>query len=240
MRHKKPFTIPSITLAALIGLLVASGGLASTQSPVPATKPAAAAIAPTATTPTAASAADEDIRDIRPPIHIPYGWLWAAYVAGGLALAGLTFAAWRWHQRYRQSRRKLLYELTLEELEAARALMQPLKGYQFSIAVSEIIRKYIEQQFHARAAHRTTEEFLHDLLTQSNTALAAHQPLLAEFLEHCDLAKFARWQHSVPQMQAMHHSACTFVVQTGKPAAPSVTESVTVAPLPMLIQPRST
>jgi hypothetical protein len=227
MRHKKPFTIPSITLAALIGLLVASGGLASTQSPVPATKPAAAAIAPTATTPTAASAADEDIRDIRPPIHIPYGWLWAAYVAGGLALAGLTFAAWRWHQRYRQSRRKLLYELTL-------------KGYQFSIAVSEIIRKYIEQQFHARAAHRTTEEFLHDLLTQSNTALAAHQPLLAEFLEHCDLAKFARWQHSVPQMQAMHHSACTFVVQTGKPAAPSVTESVTVAPLPMLIQPRST
>ena len=47
----------------------------------------------------------------------------------------------------RQSRRKLLYELTLEELEAARALMEPRKAYQFSIAVSEIVRNYIEQRF---------------------------------------------------------------------------------------------
>jgi hypothetical protein len=203
-------------------VLCAMGGLALAQSPAPAAKPTAATIAPTAT---ATNDANEDIRDIRPPIHIPYGWLWAAYAAGALALAGMAFAGWRLYRRHRQSRRKLLYELTLDELEAARALMAPLKGYQFSIAVSEIIRNYIERRFDVRAAHRTTEEFLHDVLTESHTALTARQPLLAEFLEHCDLAKFARWQLSVTQMEAMHLSACTFVIETGKPTEPAVAES---------------
>lgn len=244
MRQAKRFTLRTIRLAAVIVLVAAGGGLADAQSPAPAPKPAAPAIAPTAT-----AAVEEDIRDIRPPIHIPYGWLWTAYVAGGLALAGLAFAAWRWHRRYRHARRKLLYQLTLEELEAVRALMEPQKGYPFSIAVSEIIRNYIEKRFQARAAHRTTEEFFHDLLNQSHaelTALTAHQPLLAEFLGYCDLAKFARWQLSVTQMEAMHHSACTFVIETGKPTAtgkltaPTVEKSAAAESQPILLEGRST
>jgi hypothetical protein len=216
-------------------LLAASGGFGPVQSPAPATNPKVAAIAPTVTT-----AAEQDIRDIRPPIHIPYGWLWAVYVASALAVAGLTFAAWHWHQRHVQSSRKLLYELTLEQLQAARALMEPLKGYQFSIAVSEIVRNYIEQRFRARAAHRTTEEFLHDLMTESYAALSVHRSLLAEFLEHCDLAKFARWQLSVAQMEAMYRSACAFVIETGKPAAPAVTGTTTAEPQLNLIESSAT
>lgn len=238
MRHRKPFAFSAIRLAAVIVLLAASGGLAFAQAPAP--KPTVAPNVPTATP--AAQEDTSDIRDIRPPIHIPYSWLWAVYVAGGLGLAGLAFAAWRWH-RHSRSRRSLLYELTLDELEGVRALMEPGKGYQFSIAVSEIIRNYIEKRFQARAAHRTTEEFLHDLLTHSHTALTAltaHQPLLAEFLEHCDLAKFARWQLSVAQMEAMHRSACTFVIETGKPAAPAAAKPAAAEPQPTLIEPRST
>ena len=250
MRHWKPLRLPAITLAtplaALMMLSVAGSGLALAQSPAPATQPNVAAVAPNATAVT-----PEDIRDIRPPIHIPYGWLWAAYVAGGLVLAGLLFAAWRWYRRRDHSRRKLLYELTLDQLEAVRALMEPLKGYQFSIAVSEIVRNYIEQRFQVRAAHRTTQEFLHDLLAESHAALTAHHPLLAEFLEHCDLAKFARWQLSVAQMEAMYQSARTFVIETGTPVVnpPAVTpavrpqaESVTAEsePEPVLIESSST
>jgi hypothetical protein len=129
--------------------------------------------------------------------------------------------------------------------------MEPLKGYQFSIAVSEIVRNYIEQRFQVRAAHRTTQEFLHDLLAESHAALTAHHPLLAEFLEHCDLAKFARWQLSVAQMEAMYQSARTFVIETGTPVVnpPAVTpavrpqaESVTAEsePEPVLIESSST
>ena len=166
---------------------------------------------------TVTAAVVEDIRDIRPPIHIPYGWLWAAYLAGGLAVAGLACAVWRWRKRG-GLRRKLPYEIALEQLEAARALlMTPEQAYAFSIAVSEIVRYYIEARFQARAAHRTTEEFLHDLLDERHVALSGYRPLLADFLEHCDLAKFARWKLSVPEMEAMHSSACAFVTETAKP-----------------------
>jgi len=164
------------------------------------------------------STASEDIRDIRPPIHIPNQLMWAICVASGLAAAGLVFGTWYWLTHH--TRRKQLWERALEELEKTRELMIPEQAYLFSIAVSEIVRVYIEERFRARAAHRTTEEFLHDLLAEDHQQLAAYRPLLADFLEHCDLAKFARWELSMEQMEAMHKSACTFVVETGKPADP--------------------
>jgi len=215
MRHRRPFNC-----AVLAVLFAACGVLSAAQLPASSSQPAATAI-----TRASNSGAEEDIRDIRPPIHIPSGWLWAAYVAGGLALAGLGFGAWRWYRVHGRSPRKLLYELTLEQLEAARALMQSLKGYEFSIAVSEIIRRYIEKRFNTRVTHQTTQEFLHNLMTQANTALMEHRPLLADFLEHCDLAKFARWHLSIAQMEAMHKSACAFVIETGKPSAPALPAS---------------
>jgi hypothetical protein len=239
MRHWKPFmrlTRPATSLAALIVLLGIGAGAGPAQSPSPAPSPAPTVQATASSSP---SAAQEDIRDIRPPIHIPYGWLWAAYVAGGIALAGLSLTLWRWRQRHAHSRRKLLYELTLEQLEAVRMLMEPGKGYQFSLAVSEIVRDYIERRFGARAAHRTTQEFLHDLLNESHAALLAHKPLLADFLEHCDLAKFARWHLSVPQMETMYQSARTFVIETGKPAAAAVAAPAATVPQALLIEPRS-
>jgi hypothetical protein len=128
----------------------------------------------------------------------------------------LAYAAWHWRKRG-GLRRKLPYEIALEQLEAARALMMPDEAYTFSLTVSEIVRLYIEEHFHARAAHRTTEEFLHDLLSGEYLSLAEYRPALADFLEHCDLAKFARWQLSLPEMEAMHMSACAFVTETGRP-----------------------
>ena len=83
---------------------------------------------------------------------------------------------------------------------------------EFSIEVSEIVRSYIEARFHVRVAHQTTEEFLHELLEPSDALLAGHQELLAEFLHHCDLAKFARWILSREEMEAMHASARMFVL----------------------------
>lgn len=115
----------------------------------------------------------------------------------------------------------MAYELALEELEAARGLMQPEHARDFSIRVSEIVRGYIEVRFATRAAHRTTEEFLHDCVTNRATPLVARRELLGGFLYHCDLAKFARWMLAVPEMEDLHRSACTFVRETG-PETPGV------------------
>ena len=112
----------------------------------------------------APGAAPIDIRDIRGPEPIPSPWLWVVWCAGGALGAAGSYAAWRWHRRRSVTRAKLPHEIALERLELARALMVPNAARAFSIAVSDIIRLYVEERFHVMAAHRTTEEFLHDLL----------------------------------------------------------------------------
>lgn len=191
------------------------------QAATPVVANPAQASPPTLSNPPAAAAqptADQDIRDIRPPYHIPPGWLWIAWTASGLALLGLGYGAWRWH-RHVNARVKLPYEIALEQLEAARPLMRPEQANAFSFAVSEAVRNYIETCFPVRAAHRTTEEFLRDLARRPDSPLLEHQQTLTDFLRHCDLAKFARWILSVPQMEAMLQSAGAFIVATGKPVS---------------------
>lgn len=210
-----------LTLAAIAGLCLAGlDAMAATltspnSAPAAPAKTAAAPVPPPAQ---AQSLATEDIRDIRPPYHLPPSWLWLAWAGGGLAILALGYGAWRWRHRL-GVRVKLPYEIALEQLEAARKLLQPEHAREFSIAVSEVVRDYIEKSFRVRAAHRTSAEFLRDLATRSDSPLIAHQPVLADFLGHCDLAKFARWVLSVPQMEAMLQSARTFIVVTGKPVA---------------------
>ena len=162
-----------------------------------------------------APAAQADIRDIRGPRPVPSMLLPLLLTAAGALLIGGGYAAWRWRQRRAPQQVKLPFELALERLDAARALMRPDNGRLFSIEVSDAVRDYIEQRFHAMAAHRTTHEFLHDLLGSADSLLAEHRTLLAEFLNLCDLAKFAGWQLSAQEMQSMHSRARAFVLATG-------------------------
>lgn len=161
------------------------------------------------------SATADDIRDIHTIVHITPSWMWLVYAVGVLALgAGLYFLT-----RYlstlagRRSKRPG-YELVLEALEKARSLMKPETMREYSYRVSEIIRVYIEEIFNARAAHRTTEEFLHDLVEKPSGGLAAYSDSLENFLKHCDLVKFARWTLTQEEMEQMHESAVNFVNQT--------------------------
>ena len=177
----------------------------------------------------ASNAGAQDIRDIRGPKHIPSPWLWPAWLAGGLALSALGYAAWRWNRRRALAPAKSAYEMALDRLEEARALMQPENAREFSITVSEIVRHYIEDRFHVWAARRTTEEFLHDLLDSSDAFLSGHRGLLGDFLHQCDLAKFARWILSIEEMETMLQSARTFVIATGQPATTETTHQVAQA-----------
>lgn len=186
-----------------------------------ATQPGPVAAVPPAVTGASAAplsapiAPEEDIIDIRGPIHIPPTLPWLAWSASAVAAAGLGFGTWALFRP--RTRRKHPYELALEKLEATRPFMQLKNAQPFSRAVSEIVRLFIEECFPVRAAHRTTNEFLHDLLNLPDSPLATHRETLANFLKHCDLAKFARWTLTVPQMESMLVSAAAFVVDIGKP-----------------------
>ena len=177
-----------------------------------------------------AAAADvapaEDIRDIRGPKGIFPLWLAAAMLAGAALLAIAGYALWRWKRRQPPARVLQPFEIALQALEDIRRLLDPASVREFSIAITDIVRKYIEDAFQVTATHRTTEEFLHDLLESSNASLAAHRNLLAEFLNRCDMAKFAGMSLSRQIMESLHQSARSFVIETSKPVAAAQADDV--------------
>ena len=94
----------------------------------------------------------------------------------------------RAHRRIRRS----AYEIAVEELKKLQFAPRgtPEEIDQFYVALSGIVRRYLEKRFEIRAPESTTEEFL-DRATRSTVLTAAHKELLVGFLTKADLVKFA-------------------------------------------------
>jgi hypothetical protein len=163
----------------------------------------------------AAAPLAEDIRDIRGPKYLLPDWVLPALIAGAVLLGLVLYGLWRW-RRTRRAPALLPHELALQRLDEIRTLMRPAHAREFSIVISDVIRSYIEQRFHATATRQTTEEFLHGLLQSANAPLAQHQGLLGEFLHQCDFVKFAALALTLNNMEALRQSARTFVLETAK------------------------
>jgi hypothetical protein len=83
----------------------------------------------------------------------------------------------------------------------------------FYVAVSQVLRDYLEARFGLRAPERTTEEFLRDL--EAGDALAkAHRADLEAFLSQCDLVKFAAVVPSERDHEVAWQLAAAFVEAT--------------------------
>ena len=219
----------ALTIALVLAALSASALQTATPGISPGTTlpaPANARPGHTNLTPAAPvssqvpASSEEDIRDIRQPRHLPTPLPWATAAAGVIILAAMAFAAWRWIRRGKFLA-MLPYEVALQYLEDARRLMDPDQAREYCFAVSKIIRRYIEERFHVHAPNLTTEEFLRDLVEVRDTMLESHRALLGEFLQHCDLAKFAGWRYSMTDLEAMHASAKSFVQETAADPVPA-------------------
>ena len=238
---------PSLRISVLhsavaLGLLLAvTNATALTKSTSGATNAAATiGVAPVAKTPAAntnltpaatvsvpTSPVLGDIRDIRQPKHFPTPWLWVVIAAGVVSLIAAVYAAWQWlqHGKYFEM---VPSEIALQRLDEARRLMDQDQAREYCFAVSKIIRSYLEDQWHLHAPRLTTEEFLRELVEGSDTIAAPHRALLSDFLQHCDLAKFAGWRYSLPALAEMHGSAVDFVTQSS--VAPTKVANIQASP----------
>jgi len=165
---------------------------------------------------------DRDINDIDHslmPAPEPHTVLWWSLGGGAAALvvAALLLVWWRRRQRPEAIAARIpAHELAyaeLRELVAADLLGQGLVR-EFYQGVSDILRRYLERRFGLRAPERTTEEFLAELAA-SDTLSAEHKAVLGQFLQHCDLVKFAKME---PSEQEIQHTfdACKNVIEQTK------------------------
>ncbi len=95
----------------------------------------------------------------------------------------------------------------------AEKLLDKRQVKQFYRRMSEILRHYIENRFGLRAPEQTTEEFLIDL--QRSTVLTdEHKRLLATFLRHCDVVKFAEYSPATEEIERSFGYAKELVLAT--------------------------
>jgi len=229
----------AVTSALAFALLFAvANAPAITKAPARGTNatpthPVAAPAAPTTSplTPTAAVSspvppAGEDIRDIRQPRHAHTPWFWVIVAVGVALLTGGALAVWHWlrHGKYFELTPA---EIALQHLAEARRLLDPEQAREYGFAVSKIIRGYIEEQWQLHAPRLTTEEFLRELVEGSETIVAPQRALLGDFLQHCDLAKFAGWRYSLPALAELHDSAIAFVQQSSASAVETHPDNAT-------------
>jgi len=169
---------------------------------------------------TAAAQSTPDIREIRGPKAVPLAGssLWLTVLAGVLIAAAL--GAFIWYLLRHRRPTLTPSQQALKGLEEARSLMQPGSAREFGIAASEVIRRYIERRFGMIATQRTTEEFLQALLQSPEAALSQHRALLAEFLQQCDLIKFAGAGGALSDLESLLSSARGFVQATSGPSTP--------------------
>ena len=166
-------------------------------------------------------AADEGLRDIRPPVYIfdKWGWVIAGAVLFVLLVAGILYLLLRKKPLFPPPVPIVVppHERARQKLAAALDLLDQPKP--FCILVSDAVRLYLEERFELRAPESTTEEFLSELRTRP--VLSTAQKLsLGEFLEQCDLVKFARLQPTPAQLQPLYESALKLIDETA-PLAPA-------------------
>ena len=167
------------------------------------------------------------LRDIKPPVEIPSGWVWAFWVVGVLLVAALGYWTWRyWNKRHAQM---AIPAIVPPHVRARQKLQEALgliaQPREFCIMVSDTIRYYLEERFTFRAPERTTEEFLYEL-RQTELLTPDQKESLGEFLKGCDLVKFARYEPGEPELRNLHGSALRLVEETEPVLEPTAAEPV--------------
>jgi hypothetical protein len=154
----------------------------------------------------------EDVVDM--PAETSFLWLWA--LGGGAVAAAAGFLFLRRRRKAGLVRiYKPAHEIAYERLRVLVKddLIKAGRIKEFYERISDILRHYIEHRFELRAPERTTEEFLIELASMDVLA-EPDKRRLADFLSHCDLVKFARYNPTTKQIQRTFNLVKDFVETT--------------------------
>jgi hypothetical protein len=155
--------------------------------------------------------AAEEFHDIAPPVDYSLIPPWLVFVIAFVALSLLGLVGWLFARRRKPPvPPKLPREIALEELERISPQIEKISPYQFSIRVSDILRKYVTQQYGLPATQQTSIEFL-TALAKASPFSTEDKSLLEDFLNRCDLIKFARYEATTSDSELLLQEAIRFV-----------------------------
>jgi hypothetical protein len=162
------------------------------------------------------------LRDIKPPVALAEPrrggaivWLAAAAVLLVGSGAVVFFILRRRRKAIPPERRIPAHVLAFEELRKLREmnLIEQGRIKEFYIAISNIMRFYIERRFGVRAPEQTTEEFL-EAVSKDHLFDSPTRSTLKQFLSHCDMVKFAKYEPEMEQIQKTVDVTRDFIEQT--------------------------
>jgi hypothetical protein len=155
--------------------------------------------------------ATADIHEIAPPVDYSLVPPWVIY--GSIALGALLLGVIAWWIRKRLQRPKPSQsprDRALAELNRIVHEMEMITPYEFSIAVSDILRRYVTEQYQLPVTRQTSFEFL-SMLAKTSPFSADEAAVLEDFLGRCDLIKFARYDATPDDSQRLLEEARQFV-----------------------------
>jgi len=165
-----------------------------------------------------------DIKDVKPPLNLPDFW-WLLWL--GLVLIVVAAGAY-FFLRYKKPPQTSAvpkvpelpaWEKAYQALEALRRenLLDQGLFKEFFTRVADIARYYMEDRFNIHAPHMTTEEFLY-YLGISGHLNETQKIALKEFLNSCDMVKFAKYDPTIMEAQKNFDCARKLIDET-KPRA---------------------
>ncbi len=153
----------------------------------------------------------EEFHDIAPPVDYSLVPPWVVFAAAFLGLCLLGLLVWAIRRRMKKPLpEKSARERALELLDRAHDEIGRTTPYEFSISVSDILRRYVVEEYRLPLTRQTSVEFL-EAISNASAFSAEERSLLADFLSRCDLIKFARYDATTADSDLLFEEATRFV-----------------------------
>ena len=163
----------------------------------------------------------KDIVDIKQPVKVPFDWWIVIYILLGLCLITIVgYFIWKKYikKKLNMAEENIVYippyKIALNrlaELENKR-LWQQGKIKEFHSEITEIIRRYFEDEFLFKALEMTSDEICHEL--ENNVRAKSIQNIVDKFFSNADMVKFAKFKPQPSINEEMLAQAYEIVNQT--------------------------
>jgi hypothetical protein len=153
----------------------------------------------------------QEFHDITPPVNYSLIPPWLIFVATFVALTVLGSVIWLIARRRKPAAPpQLPRDRALDALGRMQDQINSLNPYQFSIRVSDVLRRYVTEQYSLPVTRQTSVEFL-ERLRKASPFSEEEKALLEDFLNRCDLIKFARYEATTADSRMLLEEATRFV-----------------------------